>query len=104
MAKKADGAKAKKKPKTKGSAKTKKPSKNVESLAKLAESPIVGDLIAVGATAAVAAIAASLTSNSKSTSTKAVKEAGKAAAVAIGARLLEEYRAVRESAEEAKKA
>lgn len=67
----------------------------VKALTKLADHPLVHDLLAVGAMAAVAAIAErgvagkqGLTSSDGSR--KAVKAAGKAAAAAIGARLLKE--------------
>ena len=73
-----------------------------DAIAKLAEHPIVSDLIAIGATAAVAAIAAGMSSKSGKTSGKAVKDAGKAAAAAIGARLMTEFQAVKDSAAEAK--
>ncbi|CAA9501011.1 MAG: hypothetical protein AVDCRST_MAG09-1007 [uncultured Sphingomonas sp.] len=63
----------------------------LESLARLADHPLVGDLIAVGALAAVAAIAESgKDDTAKVKSANAVKAAGKAAAAAIGARLLKE--------------
>lgn len=75
-----------------------------EALFKLAEHPIVADLLAVGATAAVAAIVKSRSDDKGGRkSTRAVKDAGKAAAAAIGARLVEEFRAVKESAEAASK-
>jgi hypothetical protein len=74
-----------------------------DALVKLAEHPIVSDLISVGATAAVAAIAAGMSSKSGKSSGKAVKDAGKAAAAAIGQRLMTEFRAVKDSAAEAKK-
>ena len=70
---------------------------------KLAEHPIVAELIAVGATAAVAAIAKTASDKSGRGNTRAVKDAGKAAAAAIGARLVDEFRAVKQSAEAAKK-
>lgn len=73
-----------------------------DALAKLAEHPIVADLIAIGATAAVTAIAAGMSSKSGKTSGKAVKDAGKAAAAAIGARLMTEFKAVKDSAADAK--
>ena len=90
-----------------GASKSKKakPSKvqtGYDALAKLAEHPIVSDLIAIGATAAVTAIAAGMSSKSGKTSGKAVKDAGKAAAAAIGARLMTEFQAVKESAAAAK--
>ena len=68
---------------------------------KLVEHPIVAELIAIGATAAVAAIAKGGTDKSGRSSTKAVKDAGKAAASAIGARLVDEFKAVKKSAETA---
>jgi hypothetical protein len=111
MAKKADTAKAGKKPKaaksgakakTKGKAKsTRKSNSSVDALARLAEHPIVADLIAVGATAAVAAIAHGMSSKSNKTNAHAVKDAGKAAATAIGLRLVQEFKAVRDSAADA---
>ena len=70
-----------------------------DALFKLAEHPIVADLIAVGATAAVAAIVKSKSDKSR----HAVKDAGKAAASAIGARLVEEFKAVKEAANKAAK-
>ncbi len=99
-------AKAKKKPD--GGAKKAKKSKagkaqsSFDAVAKLAEHPIVADLIAIGATAAVTAIAAGMSSKSGKTSGKAVKDAGKAAAAAIGARLMTEFQAVKDSAADAK--
>ena len=68
---------------------------------KLAEHPIVAELIAIGATAAVAAIAKGGTDKAGRSSTKAVKDAGKAAAAAIGARLVDEFKAVKKSAKDA---
>ncbi len=73
-----------------------------DAVTKLAEHPIVADLIAIGATAAVTAIAAGMSSKSGRTSNKVVKDAGKAAAAAIGARLMSEYQAVKDSAAAAK--
>ena len=113
MAKKADATKPKKKAKAakdgakvsvkvKASKGKKTKHSGVDALSKLAEHPIVGDLIAVGATAAVAAIAAGLAGQKRKDPGKAVKAARKAAAAAIGARLVEEYKAVRDSAEAAK--
>jgi hypothetical protein len=98
------GSKAKTKKKAAGGApKAKKPKigkvqSSYDALAKLAEHPIVADLIAIGATAAVTAIATGMTSKSGKTSGKAVKDAGKAAAAAIGARLMSEFQAVKDSA------
>lgn len=99
----ADGKKTKKAkgadPKPKGAKKRAKTklhvASSVDALAKLADHPLVTDLLAVGAMAAVAAIAeygvASKTGAAKAEgSRKAVKAAGKAAAAAIGQRLLKE--------------
>ena len=97
-----DKSKAKKKS---GKAKKARPQKThsgFDALARLAEHPIVADLIAIGATAAVTAIASGMGSKSGKTSSKAVKDAGKAAAAAIGARLMTEFQAVKESAAAAK--
>lgn len=63
-----------------------------DALWKLAEHPMVAELLAIGATAAVAAIAeAGIERGKKHVPSKSVKEAGKAAAAAIGARLLSEF-------------
>ncbi len=83
-------------------AKTSKAQSSYDALARMAEHPIVADLIAIGATAAVTAIAAGMSSKSGKTSGKAVKDAGKAAAAAIGARLMTEFKAVKTSAADAK--
>jgi len=88
-------------PKAKKS-KSNKAQSSFDAVAKLAEHPIVADLIAIGATAAVTAIAAGMSSKSGKTSGKAVKDAGKAAAAAIGARLMTEFQAVKASAADAK--
>lgn len=82
----------------------KKASSNaVDALWKLADHPLVGELVALGATAAVAAIAQQgLGKSKKGGSNKAVKEAGKAAAAAIGARLISEFAEVKKSAKTAK--
>lgn len=114
MAKKADSSPKKKKPvkadagitiKVKAKTDGKKGKKDgkkhkhegFEKLSQLAEHPLVGDLLAVGAMAAVAAIAeAGIAKKSgaqaaKSANTQAVKAAGKAAAAAIGQRLINEF-------------
>ena len=106
----ASKSKAKKKGKATGAtvkiktkkAKSSRAQTGYDALAKLAEHPIVSDLIAIGATAAVTAIAAGMSCKSGKTSGKAVKDAGKAAAAAIGARLMTEFQAVKESAAAAK--
>ena len=98
----ADGKKSKKsksgeaKPKGTKKAKTKANiDSGVEALTRLVDHPLVTDLLAVGAMAAVAAIAeAGVQSKAGAakgdSSRKAVKAAGKAAAAAIGQRLLKE--------------
>ena len=105
---KADGKKARKgtKPDTKpkGEKKARKPGaqSGIDVLAKLADHPLVTDLLAVGAMAAVAAIAdygvAKKTGAAADGSRKAVKAAGKAAAAAIGQRLLKEVDGLRSKA------
>ncbi len=96
---KADGKKAKKAKnpdtKPKGDKKSRKPGvSGMDALAKLADHPLVTDLLAIGAMAAVAAIAehgvAKKSGSSSDGSRKAVKAAGKAAAAAIGQRLMKE--------------
>ncbi|WP_118856721.1 hypothetical protein [Sphingomonas mesophila] len=109
MAKKASAKGDKPKAKTKAKTKTKNAGKSsakgsgaADALFKLAEHPIIADLIAVGATAAVAAIVKSKSDDGrKPGSSRAVKDAGKAAAAAIGARLMDEFKAVKQSATEA---
>ena len=92
---KADGKKDKKSDSKPKGGKAKKGMSGYEALAKFAEHPLVTDLLAVGAMAAVAALsesgAASKTGAAAAKgSRKAVKAAGKAAAAAIGQRLLKE--------------
>ena len=95
---KADGKKSKKADsKPKGEKKAKKAridvTGSIDALAKLADHPLVTDLLAVGAMAAVAAIAGHGVTQKNGRvegSRKAVKAAGKAAAAAIGARLMKE--------------
>ena len=91
--------------KTAKKAKSKAGNKGYVALAKLAEHPLVIDLIAIGATAAVAALAGH-TSGGKTGGAKAkssVKAAGQAAAVAVGRRLMTEYNAVKDVAAAKKK-
>jgi hypothetical protein len=76
--------------------KSKSDGKGMDMLWKLAEHPLVGELIAVGATAAVAAIAEQSIAREgkgkkKVPSIAAVKAAGTAAAAAIGQRLINEF-------------
>ena len=104
-ARKADG-------KAKGGAKKKSKIKveidhGVEALARLADHPLVTDLLAIGAMAAVAAIAehgVAQKNGSAEGSRKAVKAAGKAAAAAIGARLMKEVSGFTAKASASKKA
>jgi hypothetical protein len=79
-----------------GKKKSKANGKGMDLLWKLAEHPLVGELIAVGATAAVAAIAEQSIAREgkgkkKVPSNAAVKAAGTAAAAAIGQRLINEF-------------
>lgn len=75
----------------------------VDALLKLLESPLVADLLAVGATAALSAVAESRFSRRDDghKSSRTVKNAGKAAAAAMGRRLNEEIEAIREAAAKA---
>ena len=85
--------------------KSKGANKGYVALAKLAEHPLVIDLIAIGATAAVAALAGH-SSGGKTRAGKAkssVKAAGQAAAVAVGKRLMTEFNAVKDVAAAKKK-
>jgi hypothetical protein len=72
-------------------------------LAKLAEHPMVADLLAAGALAAVAAIAEHQAGHKKAPSSKMVKTAGKAAADAMGKKLMGEFGAIRDAATAAAK-
>lgn len=76
-----------------------------DALFKLLESPLVAELLAVGATAALAAIAESRFSRKGDAGRKsgnAVKAAGKAAAAAIGRRLSSEVEEIRKASKKAK--
>lgn len=82
--------------KAKKAKKAKSESKGFEKLASLADHPLVADVLAAGALAAVAAFAKSGLASKKADpeakkSSKAVKDAGKAAAAAIGLRLMTEF-------------
>jgi hypothetical protein len=93
-------AKSKKKGGTKAKAKS-----GLDAIGKVLDHPLVADLIAVGALAAVAAIAESgKLDPTKIKSSDAVKGAGKAAAAAIGARLLNEVTGGNAKKADAKKA
>ena len=96
---KAAKAVAKAAPKAAKKAKVKAKAKDAaDALWKLAEHPLVGELLAVGASAAVVALAEGGLSGKKKASSKAVKDAGKAAAAAIGARLISEFAEVKKPA------
>ncbi len=72
----------------------------VDALIKLLQSPLVIELLAVGATAALAALAEHRSSRAQDdeASGKAEKAAGKAAAAAIGRRLASEFQDIRNAA------
>jgi hypothetical protein len=77
-----------------------------DALWKLAEHPLVGELIALGATAAVAAIAEQSIAREgkgkkKVPSNAAVKAAGTAAAAAIGQRLINEFTDIKKATKKA---
>lgn len=70
-----------------------------DAVRKLLESPLVADLLAVGATAALAAIAQHGFGKGEGRGTsKAIKQAGKAAATAMGQRLSTEFKEIRSAA------
>ena len=75
-----------------------------DAVRKLLESPLVADLLAVGATAALAAIAEhgfGGKGHTKGTG-KAIKQAGKAAATAMGRRLGSEFEEIKKASAKAK--
>ena len=88
--------------KSSGKAKKGKARDGFDTLKKLADHPLVADLLAVGAMPAVAAIAEQGFSGKgkgkTSGSSRAVKDAGKAAAAAIGKRLITEFEEVKKAA------
>ena len=90
----------------KNKGKSKSDGKGFETLMKLADHPLVADLLAVGAMAAVAAIAeqgfSGKSKGKTSGSSRAVKDAGKAAAAAIGKRLITEFEEVKKGSTTAK--
>ncbi len=70
-----------------------------DGLAKLADHPLVADLLAAGAIAAVAAIAEhQMNKGNGQTSSRMVKSAGKAAAAAMGKKLLGDIGAISSAA------
>ena len=76
----------------------------VDALIKLLQSPLVIDLLAVGATAALAAITESRSSRvegSTGNNKRTLKAAGKAAAAAVGRRIASEFDEIREASKRA---
>ena len=76
----------------------------VDALIKLLQSPLVIDLLAVGATAALAAITETRSSRVQGAvgnSKKTLKAAGKAAAAAVGRRIATEFDEIREASKRA---
>src|SRR5687767_9695739 len=78
----------------------------VDALIKLLQSPLVIDLLAVGATAALAAITEHRSSRAQGAidargSKKALKAAGKAAAAAVGRRIANEFDEIRTASKRA---
>jgi hypothetical protein len=79
----------------------------VDALLKLLQSPLVADLLAVGATAAIAAITEgrhSRKSGGEAAAKTMMKAAGVAAAAAIGRRLATEFEEIREVSKKASNA
>ena len=79
----------------------------VDALIKLLQSPLVIDLLAVGATAALAAITEHRSSRAQGAmdtrgSKKALKAAGKAAAAAVGRRIANEFDEIRTASKKTK--
>ena len=76
----------------------------VDALIKLLQSPLVIDLLAVGATAALAAITESRSNRTQGVAggnKKTLKAAGKAAAAAVGRRLATEFDEIKEASKKA---
>ncbi len=92
--------------KAKAGSATKARRNGFDNLANLVDHPLLADLLAAGAIAAVAAIAAIAEhrlGGKDQTSSKAIKTAGKAAAAAIGKKLMGEFGAVADAASKAAK-
>ena len=93
-------------PKAQKKAKKGKSKDGFDTLKRLADHPLFADLLAVGAMAAVAAIAekgfSGKSKGKTSGSSRAVKDAGKAAAAAIGKRLITEFEEVKKASTTAK--
>ncbi|MCY7338777.1 MAG: hypothetical protein LH465_02300 [Sphingomonas bacterium] len=76
----------------------------LDGLAKLVDHPMVADLLAAGALAAVTVIAEQQLAKGKhSSSSKMVKDAGKAAAAAIGKKLMGDFGVIKDAATAAAK-
>jgi hypothetical protein len=90
--------------KDKGAKKAKSKSDGFDGLSKLVDHPLVADLLAAGAMAAVAAIAEHQLGKSENRgSSKLVKTAGKAAAAAMGRKLMGDIGAITTAATDAAK-
>ena len=79
----------------------------VDALVKLLQSPLVIDLLAVGATAALAAITETRSSRAQAArgdTSRTMKAAGKAAASAIGRRLASEFEEIKAASKDASQA
>jgi hypothetical protein len=103
---KKEGKKASKKEAglTKDETKRSKTRDSLDGLARLADHPLVADLLAAGAIAAVAAITEhQVNKGERATSSKMVKSVGKAAAAAMGKKLLGDIGAITSAAADAVK-
>lgn len=107
-AKKPAKAKPAKKAGAKAKAIAKRPAKarsqgSSDAVRKLLESPLVADLLAVGATAALAAIAQhGFGKGEGKGASRAIRQAGKAAATAMGQKLSSEFSEIRKAAEKSR--
>jgi len=99
-AKASSAPKSKSKPKPESKSKR---SSSFDNFAKLVDHPLLADLLAAGALAAVAVIAEHKFGDKNQSSSKAIKTAGKAAAAAIGKKLLGEFGMVADAASKAAK-
>ena len=96
-------AKAAKAGKSDSGAKRSRRSEGFEGLAKFVDHPLVADLLAAGALAAVTAIAEHQLGDRKESSSKMVKSVGKAAATAMGRKLMGDIGAITTAATDAAK-
>lgn len=95
--------KASKPGKSDSGAKRSRRSEGFEGLAKFVDHPLVADLLAAGALAAVTAIAEHQLGDRKESSSKMVKSVGKAAATAMGRKLMGDIGAITTAATDAAK-